>query len=81
MAAASTPAAASRDPVEKTAEPRGTLSEKDLARMQAAISANAARYSLGALQDALRYLGYADHEIEYRSHATAAHQGSLVSAV
>lgn len=80
MAAPSLPSAA-RPPAPDVASPSAAPSESESARLQAAIAERASRFTLGALLDALRYLGYEDHEIEYRSRATTAHQSSLVAAV
>lgn len=45
------------------------------------IEQRAARFSLGALLDALHDLGYHKEQIEFRSHATHTHQASVVSKV
>lgn len=50
-------------------------------QMRELIVAKATQFSLGALHDALRSIGYGDEEIEFRSHATTTHQDSVVAAV
>ena len=50
-------------------------------RIQEQIAARATRFSLGALRDALHSIGYGEEDIEFRSHATTAHQESVVSGV
>lgn len=50
-------------------------------RMQQAIVARARHYTLGALADALTYLGYQEDDVELLSHATATHQSSLITEV
>lgn len=50
-------------------------------RMQRAISQRARRFGLSALLDALHALEYTDEEIQFVSHATTAHQASLIQAV
>lgn len=51
------------------------------ARLQRLISQRAHRFGLSALLDALRALQYTDEEIQFASHATTAHQASLIQAV
>lgn len=50
-------------------------------RMQQAIAQRAHRFGLSALMDALHALQYTDEEIQFVSHATTAHQASLIGAV
>lgn len=71
-------AATAGRPVAATASSRG---ESEAERMQRAISERAHRFGLAALLDALQALGYSEDEIRLSSHATTAHQASLVHAV
>lgn len=55
--------------------------ESESERMQRAISERARRFGLSALLDALGALGYREAEIQFASHATSAHQTSVIEAV
>lgn len=64
--------------------PRAERESKALSdgeRMQQVIAQRAHRFGLSALLDALHALQYSDDEIQFASHATAAHQASLIQAV
>lgn len=73
------PAGENRRPPANPTAPLRTESAAE--RMQRAISERAHRFGLSALLDALQALEYSEDEIQFASHATAAHQASLVQAV
>lgn len=61
--------------------PPSVRAESASERLQRAISERAKSFGLSALIDALHALGYSEEEIQFASHATSAHQASLVEAV
>lgn len=70
-----------RTPPASSQTPRRPAAVVDPVRLEAAITARARHFALGALIDALHSIGYADEQIEFRSHATSTHQDCVVESV